>query len=110
MNRIPIKAKAGERPIGYLEGGVFVQYCKGQSVFRDKVGKGMSEYCHFQLEALHCRTWRLIWRETKQVKEFPFAKIRPYGAETVKNLGEKQFFVPLADMTDTVPVLQRKFI
>lgn len=110
MKRIFIKAKAGGKNIGYLEGGVFVQNCNGQSVFRDKVGKGMSEYAHFQLEALHCRTWRLIWWETKQVREFPFGKIRGYGAEPVKNLGEKQYFVPLADMTDKVPILQHKFI
>lgn len=110
MNRIPIRAFPKGPIIGFLVGDVFEQNCPGTAVFRDQVGKGMNEFVHFQLRQLNCRTWRITWKNTKQVHEFPFAKVGTYPLTEVPNLGEKQYFVPLKDMVERRPVLQTKFI
>lgn len=109
MTRELIRLKDGP-PVGELADGVFVQRVQGRHIYNAAAGKGMDKFVHFQLKVKHCRTWRLDFKDTKQVLEIPFAKVESYPLKKIRNLAGEQYLVPFEDFQEVRAVIQPNLV
>ncbi len=90
--------------IGEIHAGVFVQRTTERHVYRELNAKGMDVNVHGRL-AGRCDTWRLEFKDTKQVLTIPFAKIAQVGILRSTGAGA-QYLVKLSEFNEDRPVIQ----
>jgi hypothetical protein len=93
-----------KKVIGRIHDGVFVQKTTERHIFRELNAKGMDVDVHGRL-AGRCHTWRLEFKDTKQVLAIPFAKIAQVGTLTSTGAGA-QYLVKLSEFNEDRPVIQ----
>lgn len=94
-----------KKVIGRIYDGVFVQKTTERHIFRELNAKGMDVDVHGRL-AGRCHTWRLEFKDTKQVLTIPFAKIAQVGALVSTGAGA-QYMVKLSDFNEDQVALQK---
>lgn len=92
--------------IGRLEGGIFLQKTEERHIFRQNNTKGLDVNVWQRLNG-RCTTWRLDFKDTKQVLSIPFEKISQVGKITSTGAGA-QYLVHLDDFNEDQVVLQEK--
>ncbi len=96
------------KPIGRIMKGVFIQMITRRHIFRLTNSKGIDESALIRVEH-ECHTWRLIFKDTKEILSIPVKKIRQVGKKEPHAAGI-QYMVCLGDFNQDQPALQKAFI
>ncbi len=92
--------------VGYVEDGVFYQRVTERHIFRQLNAKGIDISLYRQLRH-RCHTWRLTFKDTRQVLSISFERIGAVGMERDTGAGS-QIFVKLQDFDEDKPALQKR--
>ena len=94
--------------IGTLDNGVFTQRITARGIYRLTNSKGVDVSLYERLKG-HCHTWRLYFKDTKQIISIPFDKIEVVGVKENTGAGV-QYMVKLEDFNEEQAALQVKMI
>lgn len=94
--------------VGYSEKGVFWQRITERHIFRQYNAKGIDANLFERLRRV-CHTWRLVFRDTKQVLSVPFDKIEVVGIKTDTGAG-RQILVKLEDFNEEQVAMQKRLL
>lgn len=95
-----------KKVIGQFLHGVFEQSCSHRHIFREQNAKGIDVNVHHRL-AGRCHTWRLTFKDTKQVLSMPFEKILEVG-KVIQTGAGPQYLVKLIDFNEERPAIQHQ--
>jgi hypothetical protein len=102
------KVFAGEKVIGYIEDGVFIQRITDKHILRLKNSKGLDVAVYRHLKS-RCHTWMVMHRFTQEIWTMPFAHIEEVGElfDMHKGYGP-QYQVSLEHFNVAQPALQKR--
>lgn len=97
---------AGDRVVGIIENGVFIQQITRRHIYWAMNAKGLDVHVYTHLQG-QCHTWRLVFTDTKQVLSIGMEKVKIVGVK--RDLGPRagiQYMVKLADFSEEQTTLQ----